>query len=90
MDKEDVMTVLRCLIDTTNRTTSLANVYNDGWDGEFSDGVYGFPTGRDPTPEYQESVTWAQVRDAYEFLDALPSLGPKRYREDGIYHRKGI
>ena len=88
MDKEDVMTVLRCLIDTVDRTTSLDNVYNDGWDGDFDD--QGYPTGRDPAPEYQESVTWSQVLDVYEFLNALPSLGPKRYREDGIYHRKGI
>ena len=68
MDKERLLKVMRCLIDTTDRTTSLANVYNDGWDGECSDGVYGFPTGRDAAREYQESVTWSEVRAAYTAL----------------------
>ena len=67
MDKEDVMTVLRCLIDTVDRTTSLTNVYNDGWDGDFDD--QGYPTGRDPALEYQESVPTGAVQDVYEFLD---------------------
>ena len=66
MDKEDVMTVLRCLIDTVDRTTDLNHVYNDGWDEDFDD--QGYPTGRDRAREYQESVTWSEVRAAYTAL----------------------
>ena len=73
MDKEDVMAVLRCLIDTADRTTDLNNVYNDGWDGDFYSDSHGRPFGRDSSPEYAESVSWPQVRAVYKHLDALPN-----------------
>ena len=76
MDKEDVMAVLRCLIDTVDRTTDLNHVYNDGWDEDFDD--QGYPTGRDRAREYQESVPWPQVRDVYRRLDRqLPDRIPR-------------
>ena len=76
--KERLLKVMRCLIDTADRTTDLNHVYNDGWDGDFDD--QGYPIGRDPAREYenirdllayckqQESVTWSEVEATYTAL----------------------